>query len=129
MKCTHVARQVRDIDASIAFYDRYCGMRVVHERFSDEQRIVWLGWGEDPPKFVIVLLPGDYEHNIQPPWQHLGMAVDSRNEVDRLHQLALADAIENVWAPVEGGPIVGYFCGVPDPDGNVVEFSHGQRLG
>lgn len=104
-------------------------MRIVHERFSDDQRIVWLGWGEDPPKFVIVLLPGDYEHNIQPPWQHLGMAVDSRSEVDRLHELALADGIENIWPPVEGGPIVGYFCGVPDPDGNVVEFSHGQRLG
>ena len=129
MKCTHVARQVRDIDASIAFYDRYCGMRVVHERFSDGQRIVWLGWGEDPPMFVIVLLAGAYEHNIQPPWQHLGMAVDSRNEVDRLHELALTDAIDNVWSPVEGGPVVGYFCGVPDPDGNIVEFSHGQRLG
>lgn len=104
-------------------------MRVVHERESDGQRIVWLGWGEDPPKFVIVLLAGDYEQNIQPPWQHLGMAVDSRDEVDRLHKLALADGIENVWPPIDAGPIVGYYCGVPDPDGNVVEFSHGQRIG
>ena len=43
--------------------------------------------------------------------------------------IAVADGMEGVWAPVEGGPIVGYFCGVPDPDGNIVEFSHGQRLG
>lgn len=129
VKCTHVARQVRDIDASIAFHRRYCGMRVVHERESDGQRIVWLGWGEDPPKFVIVLLSGDYEQNIQPPWQHLGMSVDSRDEVDRLHQLALTDGIQNVWPPLDAGPIVGYYCGVPDPDGNVVEFSHGQRIG
>ena len=129
MKCTHVARQVRDIDASIEFYARYCDMRVVHERFSDDQRIVWLGWGEDPPKFVIVLLDGEYEQNTQPPWQHLGMAVDSREEVDRLYELAVSDGLPDLWSPREAGPIVGYFCGVPDPDGNVVEFSHGQRLG
>ena len=129
MKCTHVALQVRDADRSIAFYRRYCGMQVVHERVSNGKRVVWLGWGEDPPHFVIVLLEEPYEVNTQPPWQHIGMAVDDRGEVDRIHALALGDGLAGLWPPVDAGPIVGYYCGIPDPDGNMVEFSHGQRIG
>ncbi|MFQ5494406.1 MAG: VOC family protein [Phycisphaerae bacterium] len=129
MKCTHVALQVRDIDASAAFYDRYCGMRIVHQRESETGRVVWLGWGEDPPKFVIVLLEGAYDRNVQPQWQHIGMAVDSRGDVDTLYERAKADGLDDLWSPRDGGEIVGYFCGVPDPDGNRVEFSFGQRIG
>lgn len=128
MKCTHVALQVRDVETSIAFYQRYCGMQVMHDR-TDEFRVVWLGWGEDPPKFVIVLLGKGYERNEQPPFQHLGMALESREEVDAIAARARMDGLENVWEPMDGGAIVGYFCGVGDPDGNMVEFSHGQRLG
>lgn len=129
MKCTHVALQVRDIDASIHFYERYCEMTVVHEREEEGIRVAWLGWGEDPPKFVIVLIQSSYEINKQPPWQHLGMSVDSRSEVDAAFAKSQTDGIADTWPPVDGGPVVGYFCGVPDPDGNVVEFSHGQRIG
>lgn len=129
MKCTHVALQVRDIDVSIAFYGRYCDMKVVHEREEEGVRVAWLGWGEDPPKFVIVLLQRPYETNKQPPWQHLGMSVGRRTEVDTAFAKSQSDGIAGAWPPVDGGPVVGYFCGVPDPDGNVVEFSHGQRIG
>lgn len=130
MKCTHVALQVRDAERSIAFYERYCGMRVVHERRSDEVgRVIWLGWGEDPPGFVIVLLAKNYERNEQPPWQHIGMSVDERDKVDRAYAKAQEDGLAGVWAPVNAGPPVGYYCGVSDPDGNMVEFSFGQRIG
>jgi catechol 2,3-dioxygenase-like lactoylglutathione lyase family enzyme len=130
MKCTHVALQVNDIDRSIAFYDHFCGMNVIHDRGdADVGRVVWLGWGEDPPKFVIVLLAKPYATNIQPPWQHIGMAVDSRAEVDLAFAKARAAGLTNIWPPVDGGEIVGYYCGVGDPDGNVVEFSFGQRIG
>lgn len=129
MKCTHIALQVRDIEASMRFYERYCGMQVVHQRNDDNVRVVWLGWGEDPPHFVIVLLERDYQRNEQPPVQHIGMSVDSRAEVDAIHARAASDGLGDLWPPVEAGPIVGYYCGLPDPDGNRVEFSFGQRLG
>lgn len=129
MKCTHVALQVRDIDRAVAFYSRYCGMRAVHERGEVGRRVVWLGWGEDPPRFVIVLIEENYETNLQPPWQHIGMAVESRRKVDELFALAREDGVPVHWPPTDAGEIVGYFCGVRDPDGNVVEFSHGQRIG
>ncbi len=130
MKCTHIALQVNDIERSIAFYAEFCGMKVIHDRSDPEaNRVVWLGWGEDPPKFVIVLLGSPYETNVQPPWQHIGMAVDSRAEVDAAYERALAAGLKNLWAPFDAGEIVGYYCGVPDPDGNMVEFSFGQRIG
>jgi catechol 2,3-dioxygenase-like lactoylglutathione lyase family enzyme len=128
MKCTHVALQVRDVEQSIAFYQRYCNMRIVHDR-TDEFRVVWLGWGEDPPRFVIVLLAQDYGVNRQPPFQHLGMALPRREEVDEIARRAAADGYPVAWPPRDGGPVVGYFCGLIDPDGNTIEFSHGQRLG
>lgn len=129
MKCTHIALQVRDLDRSLAFYERYCGMRPVHTRGTPGDRVVWIGWGEQPPKFVIVLIEQEYERNEQPPWQHIGMAVESRAEVDERFSLSLADGLRVHWPPTDAGEIVGYYCGVVDPDGNVVEFSHGQRLG
>ena len=129
MKCTHFAFQVRDIDRSIAFYKRYCDMRIAHDRESDGVRVVWLGWGEDPPEFVIVLIERAYDRNVQPPFQHLGLSVAGRDEVDAIHARARADGLTNLWDPTDGGPIVGYYCGLPDPDGNMVEFSHGQRIG
>ena len=33
-----------------------------------------------------------------------------------------------VQAAVDAGPIVGYLCMLRDPDGNIVEFSHGQPI-
>ncbi len=129
MNCTHIALQVRSIARSVAFYQRFCGLRVVHSRGPDSSPVAWLGWGEDPPVFVIVLLEGEYDCNIQPQWQHIGMAVENREAVDSIYARAEADGIKKLWRPRDGGPIVGYFCGVSDPDGNMVEFSHGQRIG
>jgi catechol 2,3-dioxygenase-like lactoylglutathione lyase family enzyme len=129
MKCTHVALQVRDMTNSIAFYARYCQMRVIHERHEAGGHVVWLGWGGDPPKFVIVLLAGDYKQNVQPPWQHIGMSVESRAEVDEAFAKGQADGLRGVWPPTDAGAIVRYYCGVPDPDGNIVEFSYGERIG
>lgn len=129
MKCTHIALQVRNIQQSVDFYRRYCGMRTVHERREDGSHVIWMGWGEEPPKFVIVLLEEEYPRNEQPRWQHIGMAVDSRADVDAMFAQAETDGISGIWPPTYAGPVVGYYCGVPDPDGNMVEFSFGQNIG
>lgn len=124
---THVAIQVRDIDATIDFYRRFVGLHVVHERNDDGVRVAWLSERERDPEFVIVVIgvPSD-----RPPpalGEHLGYEVESRAAVDEIARRG-ADAGVLVQGPVYAGPIVGYFCMLRDPDGNVVEFSHGQPI-
>jgi catechol 2,3-dioxygenase-like lactoylglutathione lyase family enzyme len=125
---THIALRSKDVQASIDFYRRYAGLHVVHERVDDGTRVVWLAEVEEDPTFVIVVMgmPADEQQPVRPV-DHLGFAVTSRAEVDRVGALGEADGTL-VLAPVEYGGVVGYICEVADPDGNVCEFSHGQPI-
>ena len=44
MRCTltHIALHVQDLEACVAFYQAYAGLRRVHERSDGGKRIVWL---------------------------------------------------------------------------------------
>ena len=54
-------------------------------------------------------------------------AIPDRKRYSRIPEvLPIPDLIDG---PRDAGPIVGYYCIVNDPDGNLVEFSHGQSLG
>ena len=58
---------------------------------------------------------------------HFGFDVASREDVDRIADLAKSEGILK-YGPVHAGPIVGYFVMVRDPSGNTCEFSHGQPI-
>ena len=119
---THVALPVHDLDASIAFYARYARMQVVHRRES----VVWLSDKTRP--FVIVLMQGgEVEHPLRPA-AHLGVACESREEVDRLCALAREEETL-VGGPQDYGPPVGYWAFLSDPDGHTLEISYGQDVG
>lgn len=125
--CTHIALFCRDIDASAAFYATHVGLHEVHRRSEDGTTVVWMAEPGREHDFVIVLL------GILPPGgagavAHLGYAVGSRREVELAAQRARNAGLD-VQPPVYAGPVVGYYCMVRDPDGNWVEFSHGQALG
>ena len=68
----------------------------------------------------MIRAPGDFGH--------LGFACDSRERVDAIAENARALGLLE-WVPREEPFPVGYYCGVRDPDGNVLEFSYGQPLG
>jgi catechol 2,3-dioxygenase-like lactoylglutathione lyase family enzyme len=123
-----LALGVHDLDRTIAFYRRHVGLHVVHERSEGATRVVWLAEQEADADFVLVLLP---VAGAPPPGpttlQHLGFAVGSREEVDAVAERARHDGILT-REPTDGGPVVGYFCIVSDPDGNHVEFSYGQPI-
>jgi catechol 2,3-dioxygenase-like lactoylglutathione lyase family enzyme len=126
---THVAIHARDIDASVRFYERYCQLVESHRRVDDNVTVVWLAEKGREKEFVIVLIGVPHADAVDPPpMAHLGYAVESRDEVDRLGRLGSDDGII-IEEPKDAGPIVGYFCMVHDPDGNWVEFSFGQGLG
>ena len=50
---THIAMAVRNLDASIGFYSRYCGFKVVHDRGENARRVVWLAPKESPKSIII----------------------------------------------------------------------------
>lgn len=126
---THIALHVRDLGASVRFYEDFCGLRTVHTRETQGGRVVWLAQPGREQDFIFVLVPGGQGHvQDERDYSHLGFALRSRAEVDAVAERArVAGCL--VWPPREEPYPVGYYCGVRDPDGNFVEFSYGQPLG
>jgi lactoylglutathione lyase len=124
---THVALTAHDLDASIAFYEKYARMAVVHRRAREGVRSVWLTDHTRP--FVIVLVEAaDQQDHPLGPFGHLGVACASREEIDRLYAEACREG-RPTRAPVDAGYPVGYTTRIADPDGHSLELSFGQELG
>jgi catechol 2,3-dioxygenase-like lactoylglutathione lyase family enzyme len=130
-RLTHLAFQVTDIQRTIDFYTTYTRMRVVHERPGGQpgSKVVWLREQEALGSMTIVLFEKDDSGNgaARSSLNHLGFAVESRAAVDAIARRAVAEGIL-VLPPADHGGVVGYICEILDPDGTVIEFSHGQRL-
>lgn len=141
---THVAFPVSSLDAHLTFFEKYTTMEKIHERYDEEThlRTAWIANKADKTttsaRFVIVLMEGKLPTQItgdikEEYWflrsiAHLGLSVDSRDDVDRIAAMAKEDGIL-VLGPMYRNPVVGYICLVRDPDGNNIEFSVEQDLG
>lgn len=119
---THVALPAHSLAASVAFYAKYADMQAVHRR----PGVVWLSDRTRP--FAIVLIETSNEIKPLVPIAHLGVGVRSREDVDRLCQLAREDGCI-AREPQDSGPPVGYWALIRDPDGHTLEVSYGQELG
>ncbi|HEY4610539.1 MAG TPA: VOC family protein [Ilumatobacteraceae bacterium] len=141
---THIALPVRDLDATLAFYERYTTLVNIHERMDPQTglRSVWLANERDvtdaAARFVIVLICGKLptavtgdikeEYGFLRSISHLGISLDSRDDVDRVAAMAKEEGCL-LLGPMYRNDVVGYICIVTDPDGNNVEFSVEQVLG
>ena len=141
---THVALPVRDLDATLAFYERYTTLRKIQERYEPETglRSVWLANARDvtdvAARFVLVLICGSLpkqitgdikeEYGFLRSISHLGLSLNSRDEVDAVAARAREEGCL-MLGPRYMNPVVGYICLVRDPDGNQLEFSVEQVLG
>jgi catechol 2,3-dioxygenase-like lactoylglutathione lyase family enzyme len=124
---THIALPVSDLDCSIEFYSRYAAMRVVHRRertSMPEREVAWLSDLTRP--FVLVLMETAVD-SVLGPFAHLGVACESREEVDRLANEARLEGCFRD-GPLTGGP-AGYLVNLTDPDGHTLELSYGQDVG
>jgi len=122
---THVALTCSDLERTAAFYRRYAAMEVVHHREHDGTKVAWLADGTRP--FCIVFLEDEAVGAPLGPFAHLGVAVESRAEVDRLIAEAEAEGV-TVKGPFDYGPPVGYGAFLLDPDGHTLEISYGQTV-
>jgi len=125
---THVALPVSNLNASIAFYAQYARMQVVHRRTVPTTgfEVAWLSDKTRP--FVIVFSErSQVDHPLVPP-AHLGVACESREEVDRLCALARGEG-QLLNSPRDAGPPIGYLASIRDPDGHTLEVSFGQEVG
>jgi catechol 2,3-dioxygenase-like lactoylglutathione lyase family enzyme len=126
---THVALPVTNLDASLAFYERFASMRVVHKRTdpSTETSVAWISDLTRP--FVLVLIEtATVESGLGGLFCHVGVGVRERSDVDRLCAMAKADG-RTVLGPLDAGPPVGYWAYIVDPDGHNLEISYGQEVG
>jgi catechol 2,3-dioxygenase-like lactoylglutathione lyase family enzyme len=124
-----VALWTADVERSVDFYQRHCGLRVVHERAdADGGHVVWVGEHERRTRFVIVLICRPQTRPARSSFAHFGFSCRSKAEVDSRAAVARSDGVLEL-EPRDAGPIVGYFCMLRDPDGNAVELSFGQALG
>ncbi|MEO1192308.1 MAG: VOC family protein [Pseudomonadota bacterium] len=123
---THIALTCSDLDRTAAFYARYGGFRLVHER-EDEPgvRVGWLADGTRP--FCIVFLQTKTVGAPLGPFAHLGVALESRAKVDAMIAEAQAAGV-TVTGPFDYGPPVGYGAFLQDPDGHTLEISYGQKV-
>lgn len=137
----HLALLVTDLDASVAFYERYAGMKVVHRRHDrGGGDTAWLNDGTRP--FVLVLAT----HARRSPVRmfarriaraialfvarpvHLGIACASRVEVEARCREAEREGCL-ITPPNDAGPVVGFYGMLSDPDGYNLELSYGQEVG
>ncbi len=129
MKLTHLALTVSNMERSLPFYEEFTSLVCVHRRQNvDGSTVVWLSDADMQKRFVLVLLELSQDNGALVGINHLGFGVSSRHKVDDLAKRA--DALGClVMKPTDKGPVVGYICFIRDPDGNSIEFSHGQELG
>lgn len=137
---THVAIPVTDLDRSIEFYEAVTPLVLVTRNVDENGRGAWLSnKGQVDSPFVLVLAEfkpevgarfGQVDGKANPtfsPFAHIGIELPNRSDVDEVAAKA-RERGSLQWEPMDMAAHIGYICAVLDPDGNVIEFSHNQKV-
>ena len=133
---THVALRVRDIDATIAWYERHTPLELLDRREDDMGYGAWLGHPDQADKpFILVVAQffpetdpfADAPQEILAPFAHLGIEMTAREEIDRVAADGEAAGCLG-YPPTQMPAPIGYICMLRDPDGNMVEYSFDQGV-
>jgi lactoylglutathione lyase len=137
---THIAIPVSDLDRAIDFYTRLTPLVVVARNTDENGRGAWLSNDkqvEDPFVLVIAEFIPEVAERFgreagQPqatlaPFAHIGIELPNREDVDAMAERARELGCL-MWEPRDMAAHIGYICAATDPDGNVIEFSHNQKV-
>jgi catechol 2,3-dioxygenase-like lactoylglutathione lyase family enzyme len=133
---THLALRVKDMDATIAWYERFTHLRLL-QRGQDEAGFnAWLGdKSQADSPFILVIgqfLEGKdpfapSPHHPLGPFAHIGIELPTKEAVDDVAERA-KEAGCLAFGPRQMPKQIGYICFVKDPDGNTIEFSYDQGV-
>lgn len=139
-RLTHVALPCSDLDRSIDFYTSVTPLVVVARHEDTGGRAAWLsneGQARDPFVLVLAELPpaAAAGMGLEPgrpmttlsPFAHIGIEMPERADVDAVAETGRALGALH-WEPRDMAEHIGYICALKDPDGNIIEFSHGQKV-
>lgn len=130
---THIALPSTDIDASIAWYERFTPLQLLDRREDTDGYGAWLGQPDMTDKpFILVLVSffsaqGGPPQPIMAPFAHIGIELTSADAVDEVAARGEAEGCL-MWPPTQMPAPIGYLCALKDPDGNVIEFSFDQGV-
>jgi catechol 2,3-dioxygenase-like lactoylglutathione lyase family enzyme len=137
---THVAVPSTNLDRSVEFYTTITPLVLIAQNKDDSGQSAWLSnEGQVETPFVLVLaqlaapvgaqfgIEAGKPHRTLGPFAHIGIELPNREDVDAVAEKARAMGCLH-WEPKDMAAHVGYICAVTDPDGNVIEFSHNQKV-
>jgi catechol 2,3-dioxygenase-like lactoylglutathione lyase family enzyme len=134
---THIALAVKDIDASIAWYERFTHLRLLARGEDEDGKNAWLGDPAQAAAAPFILVLGQFYEGHDPfapaphpalgPFAHLGIEAVSRAAVDEIATEA-KDAGCLAFGPKQMPKQIGYVCFIKDPDGNTIEYSYDQGV-
>jgi len=137
---THVALPVTNLEKSIEFYTSLTPLVIVARNEDENGHGVWLSNDKQvETPFVLVLAefipemagrfgiePGK-PHPTLAPFAHIGIELPNREDVDAVAEKAREMGVLE-WEPRQMAAHIGYICSCRDPDGNIIEFSHNQKV-
>lgn len=127
-RLTHLGIPVTNLEKSIAFYEKWAGMKV-QGRPDDTMGVKGVRLAQKSGGFVLSLLAVPITMPTPMPGiMHLGLDCSSKAQVDKIAKDAAKAGIL-ISGPVDAGPDLGYQAYIADPDGNAVEFAFGQKVG
>jgi catechol 2,3-dioxygenase-like lactoylglutathione lyase family enzyme len=133
---THIALKVKDIDATIAWYERHTHLSLLQKGEDENGRNAWIG-DATQAKSPFLLVVGQFYEGKDPfapaahpplgPFAHIGIELPTKQAVD---DKAAAGKAEGCLAfgPMQMPKQIGYICFLKDPDGNTIEFSFDQGV-
>jgi len=133
---THMALCVKDIDASIAWYEKFTHLKLFKRTEDANGYGAWVVDPQQPdPPFLLVMAQffegkdpfAPIEHSPIGPFAHFGVEMTSQQAVDDAAALGKEGGCLAL-GPVQMPDPIGYVCFLKDPDGNTIEYSYNQGV-